>query len=93
VARVHVQILNHYDYWRRQRTIREGLVVSVVVALAVGGFLGVIHVIASGLPPRAAAWISSFSDTSAVSDDDYDGDTAAEDDTAAEGDTESPSAD
>jgi hypothetical protein len=80
LARVHVHFLNHYDYWRRQRTIREGVVVSVVLALVIGVFLGVIHVMITGLPPHAAAWISSFSEAPATSDDndDYEDDVASE---------------
>ena len=76
-------MLNHYDYWRRQRTIRQGVVVSVILALAVGVFLAIIQVMNSGFLAQVAAGISSSTNTPALSDeyDDYEDDAASQENT------------
>ena len=69
---VHPQTLKHHDYWHRVRTIRQGIVIAVMIAFATGVFAGAIRVMSPGSPVH---WTAATS-PAVQYDDDFDDDAA-----------------
>jgi hypothetical protein len=63
------------DYWRRQRTIRQGIVIGVIVAFATVVFVGAIRV----MTVDRSAQVPARTSPPVEYDDDFDDDPASQD--------------